>query len=199
MQSPICLTFRERYSISAKTMNIPNLLTTFRILSIPALVIVLLSEFRGREWTAFTIFLIAALTDMFDGLWARRKSQITVLGQLLDPTADKLLISSALICLVWLRVVPAWMAVIIIGREIAVTGFRAIASSKGLNIPVSALGKIKMILEVVTISLLILGEKILGGFYILSLVGLWLVITAAVLSALEYLARFARQVISQKS
>lgn len=180
-------------------MNIPNLLTTFRILSIPALVIVLLSEFRGREWTAFTIFLIAALTDMFDGLWARRKSQITVLGQLLDPTADKLLISSALICLVWLRVVPAWMAVIIIGREIAVTGFRAIASSKGLNIPASALGKIKMILEVVTISLLILGEKILGGFYILSLVGLWLVITAAVLSALEYLARFARQVISQKS
>jgi CDP-diacylglycerol--glycerol-3-phosphate 3-phosphatidyltransferase len=118
------------------------------------------------------------------------------MGQLLDPTADKLLIASALICLVGVGVVPAWMAVIIIGREIAVTGFRAMASSKGIHIPASVLGKTKMILETVTINLLLLGEKILGPLYILSEVGLWLTIIAAVLSAAEYYVKYGPSVLS---
>ncbi|MDH7511983.1 MAG: CDP-diacylglycerol--glycerol-3-phosphate 3-phosphatidyltransferase [Clostridiales bacterium] len=180
-------------------MNAPLMLTCLRIAAIPLLVIVLLSNFRGKELVSFAIFFIATLTDMLDGFWARRKRQTTVLGQLLDPTADKLLIASALICLVEMGTVPAWMAVIIIGREMAVSGFRAMASSKGITIPASLLGKIKMILETFTIYLLLLGEKILGPIFILSRVGLWLVILVAVVSAAEYSLKFGRAVVSGRT
>lgn len=180
-------------------MNGPLALTYLRILAVPVLVILLLSNFRGNHIAAFAVFLLATLTDMLDGFWARRKKQITVLGQLLDPTADKLLVVSALICLVGTGAVPAWMAVIIIGREIAVTGFRAMASAKGIHIPASALGKIKMILETGTIGLLILGEGILGGLYVLSRVGLWLTVAAALISAAEYYSRYGRTVLSGRS
>jgi len=178
-------------------LNAPNILTLLRILSVPAVVIVLLSDFRGREITGFIIFLFAALTDMIDGFLARRKQMITVFGQLLDPIADKLLIASALICFVERRIVPAWMAVIIIGREIAVTGFRAIASSRGHNIPASRLGKVKMVLEIVTICLLILGPELLGKLYLLSKLGLWLIIISAVASAAEYYIRFGPAILSK--
>jgi CDP-diacylglycerol--glycerol-3-phosphate 3-phosphatidyltransferase len=177
-------------------VNAPLVLTYLRILLIPALVIVLLSKFEGREITAFVIFLVAVLTDMLDGFWARRRNKITTLGQLLDPTADKLLIASVLICLVGTGTVPAWMAVVIIGREIAVSGFRAIASSRGVNIPASALGKVKMSSEAVTICLLLLGEKILGPLYILARIGLWVVVIAALVSAAEYGIRHGRAVLS---
>jgi CDP-diacylglycerol--glycerol-3-phosphate 3-phosphatidyltransferase len=180
-------------------MNVPHVLTSLRIAAIPILVIVLLSNLQGKEIISFIIFFIATLTDMLDGFWARRKRQTTVLGQLLDPTADKLLIASALICLVQMGSVPAWMAVIIIGREMAVSGFRAMASSKGITIPASVLGKIKMILETFTIYSLLLGEKILGRLFILSRVGLWLVILTAVFSAAEYSWRFGRAVISSRT
>jgi len=163
------------------------------------LVVLLLSDFRGDHFAAFGVFLLASLTDMLDGFWARRKKQITVLGQLLDPTADKLLVVSALVCLVGSGAVPAWMAVIIIGREIAVTGFRAMASAKGVNIPASALGKIKMILETGTIALLLLGEGLLGRLYVLSKVGLWLTVLAALISAGEYYIRYGRAVLSGKA
>ena len=126
-------------------MNLPNLLTSLRIVAIPVLVIVLFTQFEGKELVAFIIFLVAALTDMFDGFLARRREEITILGQILDPIADKLLVASAFICLVELGAVQAWMVVIILGREIAITGFRAIASSKRIYIPSSRLGKIKMI------------------------------------------------------
>jgi len=180
-------------------VNGPLALTYLRILAVPVLVIVLLADFRGNHIVAFAVFLLATLTDMLDGFWARRKKQITVLGQLLDPTADKLLVVSALICLVGSGVVPAWMAVIIIGREIAVTGFRAMASAKGINIPASVLGKIKMILETTTVGLLLLGKAILGGLYILSKVGLWLTVAAALISAGEYYLRYGRKVLSARS
>ncbi len=178
-------------------MNIPNALTLLRIIAAPILVVILLIQFEGRELTALIVFVLAALTDTFDGFWARRKKQITVLGQLLDPIADKLLITSALICLVGLGTVPAWMAVIIIGREISVTGFRAIASSKGINISASLLGKIKMNAETITIALLILGKRYLGNLYFLSQICLWLVIVIAVLSALEYFIKFGPKVLSK--
>ena len=180
-------------------MHIPNSLTGLRILSIPILIVVLLSRFDGKELVAFAIFVLAALTDTLDGLIARRKKQTSVFGQLIDPLADKLLITAALICLVELGSVSAWMVIIIIGREIAVTGFRAIASSKGINLSASRLGKNKMILETITISSLILGEKILGQFYFLSRVGLWLVIAVAVISAAEYYIRYGPAVLSESS
>ncbi|OGD19378.1 MAG: CDP-diacylglycerol--glycerol-3-phosphate 3-phosphatidyltransferase [Candidatus Aminicenantes bacterium RBG_16_63_16] len=177
-------------------MNAPLVLTFLRILAIPVLVIILLSRFKGQEAAAFVIFVLAVFTDMLDGFWARQRKQITTVGQLLDPTADKLLIVSVLICLVGTRVVPAWMAVIIIGREIAVTGFRAIASSRGVNIPASPLGKIKMISESVTIGLLLLGENVLGPYYLLAKIGLWVTVAAAVVSAAEYGIRHGRAVLS---
>ena len=180
-------------------MNGPLALTYLRILAVPVLVVLLLSDFRGDHFAAFGVFLLASLTDMLDGFWARRKKQITVLGQLLDPTADKLLVVSALVCLVGSGAVPAWMAVIIIGREIAVTGFRAMASAKGVNIPASALGKIKMILETGTIALLLLEEGLLGRLYVLSKVGLWLTVLAALISAGEYYIRYGRAVLSGRA
>jgi CDP-diacylglycerol--glycerol-3-phosphate 3-phosphatidyltransferase len=178
-------------------LNVPNFLTVLRIFAIPALVIVLVSDFRGWEIAGFLIFLFASLTDLLDGFWARRKQQITVFGQLLDPMADKLLIASALICLVERRIVPAWMAVIIIGREIAVTGFRAIASSRGHNIPASALGKLKMTIETVTLCLLILGPVNLGRLHLLAPLGLWLTVAVALASAAEYYLRFGPTVLSK--
>jgi CDP-diacylglycerol--glycerol-3-phosphate 3-phosphatidyltransferase len=180
-------------------MNIPNSLTLLRILVIPMLVFVLVSSLNGKELIAFVIFLLAALTDMLDGFWARRKKQITVFGQLLDPIADKLLITSAFICLVELGVVSAWIVVIIIGREIAVTGFRALASSKGITIPASILGKIKMNSETITVLLLILGEKHLGPYNILSHIGLWVVVFSAIISAIEYYLKYGSKVLSEDS
>lgn len=170
-----------------------------RIFSIPVLVVVLLSQFEGKEFAAVIIFLLAALTDTLDGLLARKRGQVTILGQILDPIADKLLIASAFICLVELGAVSAWMVVIILGRELAVTGFRAIASSKGIHIASSRLGKFKMISEAITICLLILGEEYLGRFNFISQIGLWAVIAIATISAAEYYIRFGPLIISKHS
>ena len=180
-------------------MNVPLALTYIRILAVPLLVVALLTDFRGNNLAAFIIFVLATFTDTLDGYWARKKKQVTVLGQLLDPTADKLLVVSALVCLVGTGVVPAWMGVIIIGREIAVTGFRALASARGINIPASALGKIKMSLETVTVGILLLGERILGPYYVLADVGLWLTVIAALASAAEYYLRHGPKVLSSGS
>lgn len=180
-------------------MHIPNLLTIFRICLVPVIVAALLIPFNGKELVAFSLFLLAVLTDAFDGILARKKKQETVFGQLLDPIADKLLIASIFICLVELGSVPAWMVVIIVGREIAITGFRAIASSKGIHIPASGLGKLKMTLETIVLCILILGERYLGQFYISSQIGLWVVIAVALGSATEYYIKFGPAVFSKHS
>jgi CDP-diacylglycerol---glycerol-3-phosphate 3-phosphatidyltransferase len=179
-------------------VNVPNTLSLVRILAIPALVAVMVTDFRGHDLVAVVIFTLASLTDWLDGYLARKKKLVTVLGQLLDPTADKLLIASALICLVELGRVPAWVAVLIIGREIAVSGFRAMASSKGVNIPASILGKAKMGSESWIVGALVLGPIYLGKFYIIAQVGLWVAVVLAVLSAIEYFVRFGPGVLSQK-
>jgi len=178
-------------------VNIPNYLSLARILAIPALVVMMLASFKGHEIVALVIFIFATLTDWLDGFIARRKGEVTVLGQLLDPTADKLLIASAIICLVDLGLVPSSAAIIIIGREIAVTGFRAMASSKGINIPASAFGKAKMGSESWILGALILGPGYLGKIIMgTAKVGLWLVVALAIISAIEYFIRFGPQVIS---
>jgi CDP-diacylglycerol--glycerol-3-phosphate 3-phosphatidyltransferase len=178
-------------------MNLPIFLTLLRILLIPVLVVVLLSRFEGKELIALAIFVLAAITDSLDGILARRRKQITAMGQLLDPIADKLLIASAFICLVELGAVSAWMVIIILGREIAVTGFRALASSKGIIISASRIGKLKMLFEVFTIGFLILGEKYLGSIYFLSQILLWIVIATAVVSAVEYYVKFGPRVLAK--
>jgi len=177
-------------------MNIPLYITLFRILCIPALVILLLSRFNGHELIATAVFAVAALSDIADGVLARRTHKTSTVGELLDPIADKLLISSALICLVGLGSIASWMVIIIVGREITVTGFRAIASSRGIHISSSVFGKIKMWCEAITVGLLILGKENLGNFYLLAKIGLWIVLAVVLFSAAEYFVRFGRLVLS---
>jgi len=135
------------------------------------------------------IFLAASLTDLLDGYLARKRGQITTIGVLLDPVADKLLISAAFISLVQLQIVPAWMVVIIIGREFAVSGLRSIASTHGFAISASELGKMKMVAQVAAITFLILGHeypflKSVAQF------ALYAVVLFAVVSAIDYFRKF---------
>ena len=135
-------------------INLPNGLTLLRIFLVPFLVVVLLTKFDGRETVGLLIFLTAVATDFLDGWFARRRSEITTLGALLDPIADKLLISAAFISLVELGLAPAWMVVVVIGREFAVSGLRSIASERGIVISASAWGKAKMATQIAAVSLL---------------------------------------------
>jgi CDP-diacylglycerol--glycerol-3-phosphate 3-phosphatidyltransferase len=180
-------------------MNLPNTLTVTRIFLVPLLVVVLLTEFEGRivlgirkEIAGAAIFGLASLTDWLDGYLARRRKQVTALGQMMDPLADKLLISAALVSLVQMNLAPAWMVAVIIGREFAVTGLRSLAYSRGLVIAVSPLGKIKMGAQVVAILLLILGREYLQQFVVLGQMALWVVVMTAVLSGFDYYRRFTR-------
>ncbi|HKZ00803.1 MAG TPA: CDP-diacylglycerol--glycerol-3-phosphate 3-phosphatidyltransferase [Pyrinomonadaceae bacterium] len=149
-------------------MNLPNFLTLLRIFIVPLLVVVLLTPFSEswfglpRHILGVALFLGAAFTDYLDGHIARSRDQVTRLGQLLDPIADKLLISAALISLVENQLAPAWAVVIIIGREFAVTGLRSIAASDGVVISASRMGKFKMLLQVMTVALLI-GSSVAGS------------------------------------
>ena len=130
-----------RETLSNEIWNLPNALTLLRIFLVTFLVVVLLTKFSGREYAGLAIFLVAAITDFFDGWVARRRNQTTRMGALLDPIADKLLMSAAFISLVEMdpKHVPAWMVVIIIGREFAVSGLRSIAAQQGVTIAASRL------------------------------------------------------------
>ena len=150
-------------------MNLPNALTLSRIFIVPLLVVVLLTPV-SENWLGVpryilgvAIFVAAALTDYFDGKIARRRQQVSKLGKLLDPIADKLLISAALISLVENHLAPAWAVVIIVGREFAVTGLRSIAATEGVVISASRMGKFKMVAQVFTVGLLILSLSRAGG------------------------------------
>ena len=183
-------------------MNIPNALTLLRIFFVPLLVAVLVQErvqvqfgpwLLSSEMIALAIFLAAAFTDLLDGYLARRWNQITTVGMLLDPIADKLLISAALISLVQIRRVPAWMVVVIVGREFAVSGLRSIAAAEGYTIRASELGKTKMVLQVVAISLVILTAP-WPGLTPLAGLALWGVVVFGLVSAIDYFRKFWRKV-----
>ena len=185
-------------------MNLPNTLTIARIFLVPVLVSVLLTKFEGRlvmglpvELVAAAIFGIASLTDWLDGYLARRRNQVTALGQVLDPLADKLLISATLISLVQLGLASAWMVGVIIGREIAVTGLRNLAYSRGLAMPASGLGKFKMASQVVAILLLILGWERVPALLVLGQAALWVVLLTAVVSAIAYYQGFQRAMVDR--
>jgi CDP-diacylglycerol---glycerol-3-phosphate 3-phosphatidyltransferase len=170
-------------------MNLPNSLTILRIFLIPLLVVVLLTRFPGKEFIGVAIFMAASFTDWLDGRLARKRGQITQLGAWLDPIADKLLIAAALLALVELQLAPAWMVLIILGRELAVTGLRNIALLQGFAIEVSELGKVKMGVQVFTVIALLLGVH----FAILETLGtwsLWLTVFLALLSAVQYFREF---------
>jgi CDP-diacylglycerol--glycerol-3-phosphate 3-phosphatidyltransferase len=180
-------------------MNLPNALTVGRIFLVPLLVVVLLTKFEGRmimgvpkELVGAAIFGLASLTDVLDGYLARRRKQITTLGQLMDPLADKLLITAALVSLVQLDLAPAWMVAVILGREFAVTVLRSIAHGKGMVIAASPLGKFKMLAEVIAILALILGQDHLQQFYVIGTIALWVAMLTATISGIDYYRRFAQ-------
>lgn len=175
-------------------MNLPNALTLARIFLIPFVVVVLLTK-QMHNWAYWGagLFLAAALTDLLDGYFARRRKQVTTLGRLLDPVADKLLICSALISLVQLKIAPAWMVVIIIGREFAVSGLRSIAAHEGFSIDVSTLGKGKMVAQVAAVAGLILGYEVGGWLNQLASVLLWAVVFFALVSMVQYFREFWRK------
>jgi CDP-diacylglycerol---glycerol-3-phosphate 3-phosphatidyltransferase len=166
-------------------MSLPNSLTLLRIFFVPLLVVLLLTNEQNMELWAVAVFMAAALTDLFDGYLARKHGQVTRLGILLDPIADKLLTSSAFISLVALHLAPAWIVVIIVGRELAVSGLRSIASSEGFVIQASDLGKTKMVLEVVAITVIALVPRF-PKLNILGEVLLWVVVWFALASAVQY-------------
>ncbi len=185
--------------MTAVDMNLPNGLTVARIFLVPVLVSVLLTKFEGRlvmglpvELVAGAIFGVASFTDWLDGYLARRRKQVTTLGQILDPLADKLLISATLVSLVQLGLAPAWMVAVIIGREIAVTGLRNLAYSRGLTMPASGLGKWKMASQVTAILLLILGWERVPQLLVLGQAALWFVLITALVSAVDYYQGFQR-------
>jgi CDP-diacylglycerol---glycerol-3-phosphate 3-phosphatidyltransferase len=183
-------------------MNLPNALTLARIFLVPFLVAALVQDswtFRlngfllTNDLIALAIFLAAGATDLLDGYVARRWEKITTVGTLLDPIADKLLISAALISLVEVRSVPGWMAILIIAREFAVSGLRAIAASAGYTIQANDLGKTKMVSQVVAISVALLARHTLWlQPYAIAL--MWIVIFFAIASAISYFAKFWNRV-----
>ena len=179
---------------SEEILNLPNALTVLRIFLVPFLVVVLLTKFDGREYVGLGIFLIACLTDWLDGYLARRQRKITRVGMLLDPIADKLLMSAAFISLVELGLAPAWMIVVIIGREFAISGLRSIASQQGVTIAASSLGKWKTVSQVVAISILILGYE-LGRFMFIGKIALWIVVVTAIGSMIDYFLKFWKHVV----
>ncbi len=161
-------------------LNLPNKLTLIRVGIVPVLVVVLLTKFSN--WLAVSIFLAAALTDFVDGYLARSRKEVTVFGKLMDPIADKLLIAGSLISLVEIGYAPAWLVVIIIGREFAVNGLRAVAASQSVIIPAGPLGKAKMVAQVIAVPLLILNVQALDIGYLV----LWVTMLLTVWSGVDY-------------
>lgn len=187
-------------------MNLPNYITLTRIAAIPLLIWILcsprFSETHGeRELLASSVFILASITDGIDGYLARKRGQITTMGMLLDPLADKLLIAAAFITLVQFnpQLVPAWMAVVIIGREFLVSGLRSIAASEGFTIQASELGKFKMLVQIISVVAVILARRWhdwpLGRVYIfpvywIALIAIWYMVLLSLVSAGDYFIAF---------
>lgn len=171
--------------------NIANGLTLARIASIPLIIFCLISPSRGSNLFGAAIFSAASLTDVLDGFFARRRRTVTTIGRLLDPVADKLLVSAALIMLIPLGRVPAWMVFLIISREIVVTGLRGVGLSRGIIIDASRLGKYKTSLQIVATFALLLHYSYLGvNFHKLGMFFLWVALVVTLWSGIVYFTRF---------
>ncbi|MFL6414700.1 MAG: CDP-diacylglycerol--glycerol-3-phosphate 3-phosphatidyltransferase [Bryobacteraceae bacterium] len=183
--------------------NLPNLLTLFRIFLVPLLVAALVQQNFSLRWNgtlllendffALLVFLAAAATDLLDGYLARRWKQVTTVGTLLDPVADKLLISAALISLVQIRLLPGWMVILIISREFAVSGLRSIAAAEGYTVKAGELGKSKMMLQVVGVALILLSIR-WPRLHGIGIATMWAVVVFGLVSAVDYFRKFWRKV-----
>ena len=174
-------------------MNLPIALTLFRIVVVPLIVVFVISSDRVWVLIAAVIFVAASLTDWLDGRLARRRNQVTRFGTLLDPVADKLLVAAALIALLQVEMIGAWSAMVIIGRELAVTGMRGVALSMGVVVPASNLGKLKTVSQYVAITILILERGVppeYVPFHLVSVGALWVAVGLTVVSGAAYFYRF---------
>ncbi len=181
---------------TVKIFNIPNLLSLSRILSVPVFIILMLEPNPTRALIAGIVFSLASATDWLDGYLARKWGQVTKMGKLLDPIADKILIMSALVILVELRseVVHAWIAIVLIGREFAVTGLRAIAASEGIVIPAETVGKYKVGAQITAVLSLLLDYYLDKGWLTdLGRIALWVAMFLAVYSAVQYFRKYWNQ------
>ncbi len=187
-------------------MNLPNSITLIRIFSIPLLIWILSSsrfssQNGEKELLASALFIAASVTDGIDGYLARKRGQITTMGILLDPLADKLLIAAAFVALVQLNpsLVPAWVAIVVIGREFLVSGLRSIAASEGFTIEASELGKFKMVIQIVSVVAVILDHRWkewpVYGYYVfpihwIAYTAIWFMVCVSLVSAIDYFAAF---------
>ena len=177
-------------------MNLPNKLTIGRIFAIPVFIVVLMMGYRVA---AVVIFILAALTDMLDGKIARKYNLVTNFGKLMDPLADKLLTMSAFLCLVELGDMPAWMAIIILGREFIITGMRQVAAAEGIVIAAAWSGKIKTVLQMVAIPLLLVKNwpcSVYFNDFPLAQIVLWAAVIMTIVSGAEYIIK-NKEVFSQ--
>lgn len=170
-------------------MNVPNSLTLFRIILIPVFIVVLMIHMPYGDLLAAAIFSIAAMTDYLDGYLARRYKQVTKLGIILDPIADKLLITAALICLVELGSIAGWIAIVILGREFAVSGLRAVKAEEGVIIPASRLGKFKTVSQIFAVLLIIL-QTAVPVFQVIGIWAMYLAVAITVISGFDYFYKF---------
>jgi CDP-diacylglycerol---glycerol-3-phosphate 3-phosphatidyltransferase len=177
-------------------VNLPNLLTVARILLIPVFVLLFLTPTPNRSIAAALVFVIAAVTDLLDGYLARRRSQITTLGRLLDPIADKLLVLSGLILLVQFQRVGAAVAILIIAREVTVTGIRGVAASRGIVLSAETTGKYKMTAQVIAIVFLILEDSLPlpWNLHVAGTVCLYTALILGMVSGVSYVLQFTRLV-----
>ncbi len=176
-------------------MNLPNKLTILRIVMIPFFVFFMLTDFTpGSKWIATILFCLASLTDFLDGHIARKHNLITNFGKFMDPLADKMLVSSAFICLVWSHKIAAWIVIVIIAREFVISGFRLIASDNGIVIAASYWGKFKTNFQMFAIILLTLnlGENFkayASGIHIVEQVLVYIALILTIVSLIDYLAK----------
>ena len=168
-------------------MNLPNKLTLFRVILIPFFVLFMLVDITAYDkWIALAIFIVASLTDLLDGKIARKYNLVTNFGKFMDPLADKLLVCSALICLVALTKIPAWIVIIIIAREFIISGFRLIASDNGVVIAASYWGKFKTTFQMVMICLMIADIEAIS---LITTVVMWIALILTIVSLVDYLIK----------
>lgn len=168
-------------------MNLPNKLTMFRVILIPFFIVFLLMPITSYDkWIALAIFIIASLTDLLDGKIARKYNLVTNFGKFMDPLADKLLVCSALICLIELDKIPSWMVIIIIAREFIISGFRLVASDNGVVIAASYWGKFKTTFQMIAVCLLIAD---IPALFVLTQVILWVAVVLTVVSLIDYIVK----------
>lgn len=176
-------------------MNLPNKLTVARMVAVPIFIVVLM---YGYYYAAAIIFILASFTDMLDGKIARKYNLVTNFGKIMDPLADKLLVMSALVCLVELGDVPAWMVIAILAREFTVTGLRTVAASQGIVIAAGMSGKIKTVTQMVAVTLILLKNWPFTYFNVpVADIMLWISVIMTIYSGIEYIVQ-NRQVFSMK-